>query len=52
MNTLIPEDSISAVNVSYKNDAIRIELDNGRMVTAPLYFLPLIKKMSAKKTCK
>ncbi len=49
MNTLIPEDAISAVNVSYKNDAIRIELDNGRMVTAPLDFLPLIKKNVSKK---
>ena len=43
MVTLIPDDAIAAVNVTYKNDAIRVELDNGRVVTAPLDFLPLIK---------
>ena len=46
MNTLqIPDDALKAVNVVYKKrtQSITIELDNGRIVIAPLDFLPIIK---------
>ncbi len=43
MRTLIHDDEIKAVAVSYRSGVIHLELENGRKVSAPLEFLPLIK---------
>jgi len=44
MRTLIHDDEIKAVAVSYRNCVIHLELENGRKVSAPLEFLPVIKR--------
>ncbi|RME61441.1 hypothetical protein D6779_00060 [Candidatus Parcubacteria bacterium] len=44
MRTLIHDDEIRAVNVSYEKGAIVLELENGRTVHAPLEVLPVIRR--------
>ncbi len=48
----IPDDAIKAVDVSYKAGVILVELDNGRIVNAPIEFLPMIRNNVPEKDLK